>query len=191
MPAKTTRRGRPKGSGLDDRGQLVAIAALIAKNPDLKPTTAIKSLGVSDPSTIRRLRDKYRKFQNTSEISTSQTKPKLDIQPKKSAKSAERAKALSKVKTSTPKVNSARQPRSPKPMSATASENALGEPSSWLNSWTAFGLQTLATTIDVQIAAGRSVLALPPVAFALKQQSALNEITISLYKKQKNPVVAF
>ncbi len=28
--------------------------------PDLRPTTAIRKLGISDPSTIRRLRDKYK-----------------------------------------------------------------------------------------------------------------------------------
>ena len=52
-------RGRPKGSGIDDRQQLGAIARLIASNPDLKPTTAIRAIGVSDPSVIRRLRDKF------------------------------------------------------------------------------------------------------------------------------------
>ena len=55
----TTRRGRPKGSGIDDRQRLDAIARLIAANPDLKPTTAIRTLGVADPSVIRRLRDKF------------------------------------------------------------------------------------------------------------------------------------
>lgn len=54
------RYGRPKGSGLDDTTQLESIAALLAANPGLKPTTAIRSLGVEDPSVIRRLRDKFR-----------------------------------------------------------------------------------------------------------------------------------
>lgn len=59
MSERKARRGRPKGSEIDDSGQLRAIAKLIADEPDLKPTTAIRSLGISDPSTIRRLRDKY------------------------------------------------------------------------------------------------------------------------------------
>mgnify|MGYP006876735568 CR=1 FL=1 len=59
MPETATRRGRPKGSGIDDSTRLEAIARLLATNPEMKPTTAIKSLGVSDPSIIRRLRDKY------------------------------------------------------------------------------------------------------------------------------------
>lgn len=59
MSETRTRRGRPKGSGIDDRQRLDAIARLIGANPALKPTTAIRSLGVSDPSVIRRLRDKF------------------------------------------------------------------------------------------------------------------------------------
>ncbi|MBX9924774.1 MAG: hypothetical protein K2Y05_00305 [Hyphomicrobiaceae bacterium] len=52
-------RGRPKGTGLDDSSHIEAIAGLISANPEMKPTTAIKELGISDPSVIRRLRDKY------------------------------------------------------------------------------------------------------------------------------------
>lgn len=59
MAQKTAARGRPKGTGLDDAGPLAAITELIAANPGMKPTTAIKALGFSDPSTVRRLRDKY------------------------------------------------------------------------------------------------------------------------------------
>ena len=57
-PAKAG-RGRPKGTGLNDAAQLRAIANLMAADPDLKPTTAIKHLGITDPSVIRRLRDKF------------------------------------------------------------------------------------------------------------------------------------
>ncbi len=60
MPTANVRYGRPKGSGLDDSQQLESVAALLAANPKLKPTTAIRSLGVEDPSTIRRLREKFR-----------------------------------------------------------------------------------------------------------------------------------
>lgn len=61
MPTTTQPRyGRPKGSGLDDTRLLEGIAGLLAANPSLKPTTAIRSLGIEDPSAIRRLRDKFR-----------------------------------------------------------------------------------------------------------------------------------
>lgn len=62
MSLHKARRGRPKGTGIDDSPMLEEIASLIAANSDLKPTTAIKALGVTDPSTIRRLRDKYKEY---------------------------------------------------------------------------------------------------------------------------------
>lgn len=40
------------------------MAALMTANPKLKPTTAIKAMGVSDPSSIRRLRDKFHAARN-------------------------------------------------------------------------------------------------------------------------------
>lgn len=62
MPQKTAARGRPKGTGLDDAGSLAAVAEMIVANPGMKPTTAIKAIGITDPSTVRRLRDKYQQM---------------------------------------------------------------------------------------------------------------------------------
>jgi hypothetical protein len=59
MSAKKRQRGRPKGSGIDDSETLLEIGRLIVASPGLRPTTAIRKLGIQDPSTIRRLRDKY------------------------------------------------------------------------------------------------------------------------------------
>lgn len=64
MPVERRPRGRPKGSGIDDRAKLREMAALIAAQPHLKPTTAIKVLGENDPSVIRRLRDKFHALQH-------------------------------------------------------------------------------------------------------------------------------
>jgi len=58
-------RGRPKGSGIDDHERLLEIGRLIECTPGLKPTTAIRQLGYADPSTIRRLRDKYNAKRDT------------------------------------------------------------------------------------------------------------------------------
>ncbi len=63
--ATISKRGRPKGTGLDDRDHLHAIAVLIYQSKDLKPTTAIKSLGITNPSTVRRLRDKFNSQKET------------------------------------------------------------------------------------------------------------------------------
>ncbi|HXF52898.1 MAG TPA: hypothetical protein VNK52_02135 [Hyphomicrobiaceae bacterium] len=55
------RRGRPRGTGIDDSVRLFEIWRFHEAHPHLKPTTVIKALGYTDPSTIRRLRDKYRR----------------------------------------------------------------------------------------------------------------------------------
>ncbi len=59
------RRGRPKGTGIDDSTTLRAITSLLAANADLKPTTAIRRTGVTDPSIVRRLREKLKLDQRT------------------------------------------------------------------------------------------------------------------------------
>lgn len=61
------RRGRPKGTGIDDNDRIARLAELIKVHPELKPTTAIRKMGISDPSVIRRLRDKYHAFTKTDE----------------------------------------------------------------------------------------------------------------------------
>jgi hypothetical protein len=61
--SSTARRGRPPGTGKNDTDRLLKIAALMAADPALKPTTAIKQIGETDPSTIRRLRDKLHEQQ--------------------------------------------------------------------------------------------------------------------------------
>ena len=63
QPSTSGKRGRPQGTGKNDTDRLLKIAALMAADPALKPTTAIKQIGETDPSTIRRLRDKFHERQ--------------------------------------------------------------------------------------------------------------------------------
>ena len=65
------RRGRPKGTGIDDNARLARLAELLRTQPELRPTTAIRLMGYSDPSAIRRLRDKYKIFALASRIALS------------------------------------------------------------------------------------------------------------------------
>ncbi len=60
MAASRAKRGRPKGSGKDDRIWLREMSRLLRLNPQTTPTTAIRALGIDNPSTIRRLRDKHK-----------------------------------------------------------------------------------------------------------------------------------
>jgi hypothetical protein len=54
------RRGRPRGTGIDDSHWLREIDRNIKAHPGRKVTTAIKAIGIENQSTIRRLRDKYK-----------------------------------------------------------------------------------------------------------------------------------
>jgi hypothetical protein len=56
------RRGRPKGTGIDDNDRIARLDELLRVHPELRPTTAIRLMGYSNPSAIRRLRDKYKVF---------------------------------------------------------------------------------------------------------------------------------
>ena len=57
--AADRKRGRPKGTGINDHEMLLRIAALLAADPAKKRTTAIKEIGITNASVVRRLRDKY------------------------------------------------------------------------------------------------------------------------------------
>ena len=60
MPITPRPRGRPKGTGINDRDLLTTVARLLAADRQLKPTTAIHNAGITDPSVVRRLRDKLK-----------------------------------------------------------------------------------------------------------------------------------
>lgn len=64
--------GRPKKN---DSERLQALAKLLRKDPDLKVTTALRALNIVDPSDIRRLRDKHRKFRR---VIPGKSAPSLD-----------------------------------------------------------------------------------------------------------------
>ena len=59
------RRGRPKGTGIDDSDRIARLAELLRIHPELKPTTAIRTMGIADPSIVRRIRDKYKIYVRT------------------------------------------------------------------------------------------------------------------------------
>jgi hypothetical protein len=62
MSAVKAKRGRPTGSGINDRIWLRELGHLIRINPATRATAAIKALGITDPSTIRRLREKHKRM---------------------------------------------------------------------------------------------------------------------------------
>lgn len=69
MMSPSSRRGRPKGTGIDDSCRIARLAELLRVHPELRPTTALRVMGFTDPSAVRRLRDKYKAFVHSASTS--------------------------------------------------------------------------------------------------------------------------
>lgn len=111
------RRGRPKGTGIDDSTVLRQIYGLMAADRSLKPTTAIKQCGIDNPSIVRRLREK---------LKSSPAEPrKAAAGPRAPSRSTTRATKLTALEPSTkpppstpPTPASNNDANSPRPTSA-------------------------------------------------------------------------
>jgi hypothetical protein len=159
MSVDQARRGRPKGSGLDDRENLRAVTRLLVADPALKPTTAIKALGITDPSSIRRLRDKLR----TVGSDASKAAAPAPGKPANPRGVFAEAAPVRHTSAGTSAVQAAPQTLS------------QVDPVSWLAAWCGLGLQAFSSTVEAQMAAMESLLRLPHVASALKTHVLLSE----------------
>lgn len=169
------RYGRPRGSGLDDRQRLATIAALLAANPKLKPTTAIRSLGVDDPSVIRRLRDKFR---------LEQAKLMADARRATHVNGARPPHAGSGASASAPAVH--RASATPLPPSP-ASRNALRSdaPGALFEAWCDLAVSAVSAAVEHQSVLAHCWLRLPPVATALRGQLVLGAIGVAICTRSK------
>ncbi len=174
MPSDYARRGRPRGSGLDDRAQLRRIAELIEADPTLRPTTAIKALGVSDPSTIRRLRDKLK-----TEMRGAPQGAHGGIGRERSAEMLEARRQAVPAQRGA-HLGSAASGGLAQVVPASMSEAQL----SWFTQWCAFGLYAVSSTAEAQKAMLDEFLRVPQVAFMLREQIRLNEAAKALCPKR-------
>jgi hypothetical protein len=147
--------------------QLRRIALLLETDPGLKPTTAIRAIGVSDPSTIRRLRDKLK--------ADASGEPALSASP--SPNRGHSAELLEARPTGRP----ARPDRpSGGAFSGGLAEVRHGSDSeaqlSWFTQWCAFGLFAVSSTVEAQMAVMEDFLRVPQVASALRQQLLFTEM---------------
>ena len=202
MPSAKIARGRPKGTGLDDRAVLQSMSAMIEANPNLKPTTAIKSIGISNPSAIRRLRDKF----NVTQARAAQpaaVAPRLS-QERAPARSMALKSATDAVRTSAPKQSSSPQlpptqlagsdadPIRPEPGRAVqtlafAAPEYRQHSLNWFSMWTELGLQSMAASISAQWMIYDHVLRSPPVRAALSGQSALTDFAAAWCATSPDP----
>jgi hypothetical protein len=179
MPSEDARRGRPKGSGLDDSSQLRRVADLLEADPHLKPTTAIKAIGVSDPSTIRRLREK------------------LKVEPLRSPSggAAEAPVAFSASSSAAPQVSDRAPASAGSGFASAASSAGLAEASQSASSgseaalftqWCALGLSAVSSTLEAHVALMNDLLRTPQVECALRQQILFNEVAKALCPKRSD-----
>lgn len=176
MSCHSTRRGRPRGSGLDDRVQLRRIADLLEADPALKPTTAIKALGVTDPSTIRRLRDKLKTdhIRETAHVASHSTPAR--------GRSAELLEARPTGKPVRPghPSGAAFAGGSVEIHSAVISE----EQASLFAQWCALGLFAVSSTVQAQLAVMDDIFRVPQVTDALRHQLLVNEVAKAFCPKR-------
>ncbi|WP_296206523.1 hypothetical protein [uncultured Hyphomicrobium sp.] len=162
---------------MDDSSQLRRVADLLEADPNLKPTTAIKAIGVSDPSTIRRLREK------------------LKVEPLRSTGGGAGVAEFPAALGAAPQVSD----RAPAPAGtgfasagssaglAEASVSALSESETALFAkWCALGLSAVSSTLEAHVALMTDLLRTPQVACALRQQILFNEVAKALCPKRSD-----
>jgi hypothetical protein len=170
MTTMTARYGRPKGSGLDDSRQLASVAALLVANPNLNPTAAIRSLGIEDPSVIRRLRDKFR-MEETKLMSDARRAPRAGISTRPRP-----VPALAGVHHA---IGTARAAVVPPGQSIPETRSKAPEPM-LLATWFDLGLRAVATVVDQQAALAQHWYRVPAVNMALRNQLAINAYVIAM-----------
>jgi len=187
MPDTKLARGRPKGTGLDDRQLLQSLFSLLNADPELKPTTAIKSLGVTDPSAIRRLRDKCKlALSDTSQVMPAaqacqsvKTSTPARIMALRSANPALRTKPVATPSPELIKPTVAAPIAAPAQTAKTAQQRAGDDrrqlASDWFSVWADIGVHSMTTTLNVQWILYGHVLNSPPIRAALSQQSVLTD----------------
>lgn len=122
-PSKSTdmaaarRRGRPKGTGIDDAEILARVMTVLAVGRANKPTTAIKQIGISDPSEIRRLRDKLRSADKSFSLPLAIAPDAKRVAPKSSSRVM---RATSQTPTTHPKGPAPTSPEPPQIAAASA-----------------------------------------------------------------------
>jgi hypothetical protein len=182
MQTASARYGRPKGTGLDDRKRLASIAAALVANPKLKPTTAIRSLGVEDPSTIRRLRDKFNLEQGKLMAEARRTaRAKTGGTQREVAKLAKLAQSGMQ-----PAMRSGAIADAP-PASKSSSFPSLSivSQSSLLVGCFDLGVCAVSTAVEGQSILADYWLRLPAVSMALRGQLALNAVAVAMYTRAK------
>jgi hypothetical protein len=178
MHTASARYGRPKGSGLDDRQRLASIAAALLANPKLKTTTAIRSVGFDDPSTIRRLRDKFNVDQGRL-----MAEARRAARAKAAAPPPERAKVIALAPSPAPAGSLQK--------SSSSQSLSIVPQSPLLIGCFDLGVCIVSTAVEGHAIMAQYWLRLLPIASALRGQLALNSVAVAIYTRSKPRAVRF
>lgn len=208
MPQPPRPRGRPKGSGINDRPRLRDIAALIASQPQIKPTTAIKMLGEHDPSVIRRLRDKFYTMQGelmleVRNFASNHPHGAFHIPQDQGSISARALSAVGQTPPSSvncamvrPTVSQPTDPVVHTPLPSpptgldaeTAGTERLAELAAY-NLMLGFAIQATVAAIGHNIRVCEETIRMPPLAAMLRQQITIGEMVMSMAWPKSAPAV--
>lgn len=182
MTAAKLQRGRPKGSGINDQQKLDEIARLMSADPRMKPTTAIKAIGVTDPSTIRRLRDKFHVAQPdlNSNLQSGHTSAAVQSTPRVAALKHSDPIKVEAVKPAEPRrvfTASATETVGFAPGLQTRPEKSDPVPVAAL--LFGFGLNAAAAIFEQQMKIADSVMHLPQVRDLIRSQIAFTEFMLN------------
>jgi hypothetical protein len=172
MQTASARYGRPKGTGLDDRQRLASIAAALLANPKLKPTTVIRSLGVDDPSAIRRLRDKFNLEQG-----------KLMAEARRASRTKTSSAQREPAKLAAPRVAIAQA--SAAPNSSSPRSLSMVPQSPLLVSCFDLGVCAVKAAVENQSILAEYWLRMSPVSMALRGQLVLNAVAVAMYTRSQ------
>ena len=158
---------------------------MLEADPELKPTTAIKAIGISDPSTIRRLRDKLR---GTGAAEDEAIDSSTKFERGASSESRAHGGAITAARRFVRTLSTSRE-APPDVQVATEAVGTMLAPRegtrdpavSWFAAWCGLGLHALSTTVEAQMAVFESFLSVPQIASAIRQQALLNEQVMAFY----------
>lgn len=193
---------RKPGSTIDDSERLAKIASALASAPELSLSEAIRSIGITDRASLRRLRDKYNREANGAAVIAGRSNS-----PKSSGKSRQAAMALRASGT-------AKTKRSPKPntlettahlkiaadrttgetdKSKTANQNGSRSQSASTASygmmmppWISIGLDLSAVAMHTQVQFYEQMMRMSPVSNLVKQQADMFKAMSGFYNVSAN-----
>jgi len=186
-------RGRPKGSGKDDWSRLQQVAALIAANPALKPTTAIKRIGVTDPSVVRRLRDKFNLAQD--DLLTTVRRTRASAPPRQTQKRVSEARAAPPAPAAESALKHQPEQPTPKAVEATCEPRAGAARTSTavfgpFATLMGLGLRAAAVAVEQQYSLCQYALRSPPLEALVRQQLLITELMITATTPRRNLLLA-